>query len=132
MDHQVKVRGFRVEPGEIESVLREHPSVREALVRACENGFGEKRLVGYLLPSNGAIPVAEVREFLKSRLPFYMVPAHLIRLDAFPLTPNGKVDYSRLPPADGSQWGPVDCVPPRDADEQVLAEIWMEVLGLKR
>src|SRR6185369_252626 len=90
--HQVKVRGFRVALGEIETVLATHPRVREAAVVAHEAGLGDKRLVAYLVAGEDGAPAAELRAFLAARLPDYMVPAYFAELSALPLSPNGKVD----------------------------------------
>src|SRR5215469_11200480 len=97
-DHQVKLRGYRIELGEIESALHQHASVRECVVSAGEDVRGSQRLVAYVIPvSDRAVNVAELRAWLKQRLPEYMVPAALVPLKAFPLTPNGKVDRQALP-----------------------------------
>ncbi|HET7230272.1 MAG TPA: amino acid adenylation domain-containing protein, partial [Longimicrobium sp.] len=96
-DNQVKVRGHRIEPGEIETVLMRHPGVRQAVVAV--RGEGEmRRLVAWVSAANGGqVPVAELRGWLRSRLPEYMVPAAWVAVESFPLTPNGKVDRGRLP-----------------------------------
>src|SRR5262249_20377520 len=100
-DDQVKIRGNRIEPGEIESVLGEHPDVREAVVVARGNHPDRRHLVAYLTPTNGQLPAAsELRAFLRGRLPDYMVPAAYVPLDALPLSPNGKVDRNALPEAE--------------------------------
>jgi amino acid adenylation domain-containing protein len=134
VDQQLKVRGFRVEPGEIEAALREHAAVREAIVTARENGNGEKRLVAYLLaePGNNAA-TAELRGYLRERLPEYMVPSSLILLDEFPLTPSGKVDTRALPAPDGAnaEAGHTH-VAPRTPTEELLAGLWAGVLGISR
>ncbi len=132
LDRQVKVRGYRIELGEIEAALRQHPTVREALVTAQENGLGEKRLAAYLLPSNGAIQSDEIRGFVGSKLPLYMIPAHFIALDAFPLTPNGKIDVRRLPKPEAVCESSAVYAPPQNDDEKRLVEIWNEVLELER
>jgi aspartate racemase len=132
-DHQVKVRGFRIELGEIESVLTGYPGVREAVVAAREDVPGDKRLVAYLMTSNGGEPpkVSELRSLLQAKLPEYMVPSAFVTLDRFPLTPNGKVDRKALPRPD-LQSEPAGFVPPASATEKALANIWSEVLGIKQ
>jgi amino acid adenylation domain-containing protein len=133
-DNQVKVRGFRIEPGEIEHVLRTHPGISAAVVIA--DGEGEdRRLVAYLVPAgaDGPPPVAELREFLRQRLPEFMVPAVFVPLDALPLGPNGKLDRAALPVADRARLGPVSVYEaPRDATEELLAGIWAELLKVER
>ncbi|MBB5080137.1 non-ribosomal peptide synthetase [Nonomuraea endophytica] len=128
IDNQVKIRGNRVEPGEIEAVLLAHPGVRQAAVVPVE-GPGGLRLAGYVVPSGtsaGAVEVAELREHLAGALPGYMVPAALAVLEEIPLTPSGKLDRRRLPaPEDG---GPADAEPATDA-ERALARVWADVLG---
>ncbi|HET7461935.1 MAG TPA: non-ribosomal peptide synthase/polyketide synthase [Longimicrobium sp.] len=129
IDHQVKVRGFRIEPGEIETVLRRHPAVRDALVMAREDEPGDRRLVAYVA---GAAPQAEaLRAHLRATLPEHMVPGAFVMLDAFPLTPNGKVDRKALPAPDLAG-GADSYVAPRTAAERALAAIWGEVLGTDR
>ncbi|HEU4562474.1 MAG TPA: amino acid adenylation domain-containing protein [Longimicrobium sp.] len=131
MDHQVKVRGFRVEPGEIETVLMAHPAVREAAVVAWDDR-GEKRLAAYVV-SDGAHPSAsELREHVRSHLPEYMVPDAMTFLDELPHTPNGKVDRLALPEPHPDRAASGEYVPPRTADEAALARIWAEVLGIDR
>jgi amino acid adenylation domain-containing protein len=129
-DHQVKIRGFRIELGEIETQLRQHPQVREAVVMAREEA-GEKRLVAYVGADSG-LSANELKEHLKKRLPDYMVPAAVVILDKLPLTPNGKVDRKALPaPGDGAAPA-ADYAAPQSDLEQLLANIWCEILGLKR
>jgi acyl-coenzyme A synthetase/AMP-(fatty) acid ligase/acyl carrier protein len=132
VDFQVKVRGFRIEPGEIESVLGRHPAVHQAVVLALEEN-GQKRLVAYAVPQQGqTLDVADLRSFVKERLPDYMVPAAFVVLDAMPLTPNGKVDRRALP---APVWGRGDeegFVEPRNEIEEALAELWKEILNVPR
>ncbi len=131
IDHQVKVRGYRIEPGEIEARLVEHPRITQAVVTIHDDGRGEKRLVGYVV---SAEPVAsgDLRDFLRDRLPEYMVPSTYLCLDQFPLTPNGKIDRKSLPPPDDVNQSGRTYDAPRTATEAVLADIWREVLGVER
>ena len=126
-DDQVKVRGYRIELGEIEAVMREQEGVKEAVVVAEERGE-ERRLVGYVVAEEWK--EKEWREGLKKRLPEYMVPGVWVRLEKLPLTANGKVDRKALPKAEVS--GEREYVAPRNEMEQLLAEIWGEVLGVER
>jgi amino acid adenylation domain-containing protein len=129
-DFQIKVRGFRIEPGEIEAQLREHPAVREAVVVAREDVPGDRRLVAYWV---GEPSEAEaLRAHLAERLPDYMLPAAYVRLDAFPLTPSGKVGRRELPAPEGESYVRQGYEAPEGETEQALAEIWMEVLGVER
>jgi aspartate racemase len=128
-DAQVKVRGFRVEPGEVEAALGQHPAVREAVVTAREDRPGERRLVAYLVPREGpeAGP-SGLRRFLAERLPAHMIPAAFVTLTALPLTPTGKVDRSALPapepaPVEGS--APAGPMTPGEA---LVARVWAELL----
>jgi amino acid adenylation domain-containing protein len=131
MDHQVKVRGFRVEPGEIETVLAAHPAVREAAVTAWEDR-GEKRLAAYVVPSAEAPRAAELRDHVRAHLPEYMVPDAFTFMDALPHTPNGKVDRLSLPAPEVDREGAGEYVAPSTPDEAALARIWSEVLGVER
>jgi acyl carrier protein len=128
VDAQVKVRGFRIEPGEIEGALRRSEGVAESVVVAREDVTGEKQLVAYVV---GDVEAGVLREHLLRELPEYMVPSAVVVLDAFPLTPNGKLDRKALPapdfaPAEGGY------VAPRTPTEEALAGIWAEVLQLDR
>ena len=133
VDFQVKIRGFRVEPGEIEAVLHQYPHLAEAVVVSYEHHSGDKNLVAYTVWSSGYTPASpdELRDFLKQRLPEYMVPAAFITMDRLPLTVNGKVDRKALPqPA----LAPVSSLPsatPQDEFQARLVGIWQSVLGRK-
>jgi len=130
IDHQVKIRGFRIELGEIESVISLFPGIREVVVIAREDKPGEKKLVAYYCAPQEA-GLDALRAHMKASLPDYMVPAAFMRMDALPLTSNGKVDRRALPAPDISLAGRKNIyVAPRTADEQTLARIWGEVLGI--
>nr|AYM54404.1 nonribosomal peptide synthetase [Phaselicystis flava] len=147
-DHQVKLRGFRVELGEIEAALRQHPGVSACVVAARTAPDGEARLVGYLVAEGrrddaesageGAAPgaalsVGELRAWLQRRLPAYMIPSSYVVLEALPLTPNGKIDRGALPaPEDAQLDGRRPFVAPRSEVEHALAAIWSDVLGIER
>jgi acyl carrier protein len=134
VDRQVKVRGFRVEPGEVEAALKAHRGLREAVVVAREDAPGDKRLVAYFVHASAPPPtVGQLRDFLKQSLPEYMLPSFFISLDGLPLTPNGKVDLDALPAPDGDrpELGQ-GYVAPRNALEEVLAGMWALVLDIER
>ncbi|RKH14792.1 amino acid adenylation domain-containing protein [Corallococcus sp. CA053C] len=131
-DFQVKVRGFRVEPGEVASVLRELPDVHEALVLARQESPGDTRLVAYVVPQGAPPPTAaSLRAHLLQKLPEYMVPGAFVLLEALPLTPNGKVDRKALPPP-GATESRARFVAPRTPLEQLLTQTFAEVLHLER
>ncbi|MCP2340678.1 amino acid adenylation domain-containing protein [Actinomadura rupiterrae] len=131
VDHQIKLRGHRIEPGEIEACLRSHPDVVDALVTADQDGHGAQRLIAYL--RGGHTSVEEVRQYLARYVPAYMVPTHFVTLDDFPLTANGKVDRGRLPePEETRPELQTGYIPPRDPTEAIIAGIWEDILGLDR
>jgi amino acid adenylation domain-containing protein len=127
-DDQVKLRGFRVEPSEVEAVLGEQPGVAQAVVVVHEDRRGERRLVGYVTPEADVVPDPDrLRAAMARLLPEYMVPAAVVPLDALPLSPTGKLDRGRLPdPGFGARAGR----PPRTEDEIALAALFAEALGL--
>jgi acyl-coenzyme A synthetase/AMP-(fatty) acid ligase/aryl carrier-like protein len=131
VDQQVKVRGYRIELEEIEAALARHPGVREAVVTVRDDVGGDKRLVGYVVPSGQPAPTAsQLRSALQQRLPEYMVPWTFVVLDSLPLTANGKVDRKALPaPKVASSEG---YVAPRNELERVIAAAWKEILGLRQ
>ena len=133
LDSQVKIHGFRVEPGEIEAVLGRNPLVRECTVVVQEDPTVGKRLVAYIVAREGMEAAAQdLREFLKGKLPEYMVPSVFVQLVALPLTPNGKVDRRGLPTPDRTRSGlKTQSAPPRDPTEADLAAIWETVLGVE-
>ncbi|ARJ22169.1 non-ribosomal peptide synthetase [Bacillus mycoides] len=128
IDHQVKIRGFRIEIGEIESTLNTYASVKEAVVIVREDQPGDKRLVAYVVGDGN---VGAWREYLKAKLPSYMVPSGFVAMEAIPLTANGKVDREALPMPEEKQINS-ECVGPRNSNEQILTTIWKQVLGVKK
>jgi amino acid adenylation domain-containing protein len=132
-DHQVKVRGFRVEPGEVETVLARQPGVEDAAVVAREDAPGQLRLVAYVVPQPGASPsVAALRAALRAELPPYMVPAAWVTLDALPLTRNGKTDRRALPAPDAvPEERDTGGAAPQSDVERAIAEAWQAVLGVE-
>ncbi len=133
-DNQVKIHGYRVEPGEIECALLQHESVREAVVIAREFAAGEKRLAAYIVCRQNRIPTAdELRDFLKTRLAAHVIPSDFVLLKSLPLNPNGKVDRRALPETEGASLElNRSFVEPRTAVEEALANIWSGVLKKER
>ena len=131
-DFQMKIRGFRVELGEIEAVLEKHPGILQASVWMLEDQPGDKRLVSYLIPAPDVAPSQEqLRVYLKEKLPPYMVPTSFVFLKSFPLTINGKIDRHALP-APGPGKTNEHFLGPRNDIEERLISIWKEVLGVER
>ncbi|WP_422770145.1 amino acid adenylation domain-containing protein [Plantactinospora sp. WMMC1484] len=132
LDHQVKVNGVRIEPGEVESALVAHPEVSAAVVLAVQTAEGGKRLVGYVTGEH--VPAADrLRTFLRERLPDPMIPAAFVALPAFPLNSSGKVDRAALPvPEVGAEDGRPPYVAPRTAAERLVARAWAELLQVDR
>nr|WP_246763569.1 non-ribosomal peptide synthetase [Rhizobium sp. 007] len=139
-DDQVKIRGFRIEPGEIAARLCEHARVREAAVVARADAAGDKRLVAYVVAkttdgsaeADGAELASVMRHHLSGLLPDYMVPSAFVRLDALPLTVNGKLDRKALPAPEDDAYARRAYEAPRGEIETALAEIWAELLGVER
>ncbi|HEY9694287.1 MAG TPA: amino acid adenylation domain-containing protein [Oculatellaceae cyanobacterium] len=154
IDHQVKIRGFRIELGEIETLLRQHPEVGEVVAIATEDTTN-KRIVAYIIPNTQILQSSftklskplnsdqeklwgyiskELRQFLKEKLPEYMIPSAFIMLDTLPLTPNGKLDRRKLPTPQNfnHSFNDKNFVLPRTATEVTLAKIWTEILNLER
>jgi amino acid adenylation domain-containing protein/non-ribosomal peptide synthase protein (TIGR01720 family) len=130
-DFQIKLRGFRIEPGDVEHALTQHPAVREAVVTVREDRPGDKRLVAYVVaePDVALPPTWELQQFMRERVPDYMVPSMVVALPALPLTANGKVDRARLPRPEASRAAYRAPTSPREA---TLCELFAEVLGVER
>ena len=132
VDFQVKVRGFRIELGEIEATLSEHEKVKDAVVVAREDAQGNKRLIGYFVPAE-EVTLGELKEYLRQKLPDYMVPSVLMPLEALPLTPSGKVDRHKLPkPSLDREALGTEYVAPRNETEEKLATIVGELLEIDK
>src|SRR5258708_852255 len=130
-DQQVKLRGFRVELGEIEAALAGHPAIRECAVVSRNDTNGEKRLIAYFVTEGATPSVSELRAFMSGQLLDYMVPPVFLKLDALPLSANGKVNRLALPNPDSARPElAAGYVAPRTAPEKLLAEIWSEVLRI--
>ena len=133
IDHQIKIHGIRIEPGEIEAILLELPGIAAAVVALHEDSACVPRLVAYLVRSREVKPPsADVRSALERQLPSNMVPKYIIWLDALPLTPNGKLDRKALPAPTWEETNPPDNHPPRTLLEREIAEIWQEVLQVSQ
>jgi amino acid adenylation domain-containing protein len=132
-DSQVKLRGYRVELGEVEARLKTHPEVREAVVQLREDRPGDQRLVAYVVAERGAAPtVEELRRFAGEKLPDFMLPSAFVFLEALPITPNGKLDRRALaPPAADGMSGAHTYVAPRDEVERALVQLWEEILDVR-
>jgi hypothetical protein len=125
----VKIRGFRIEPGEVEAVLKQHPQVRDATVLVREDAPGDQRLVAYAVPVPGSNPTdGELRDYMRARLPEFMIPAATVRLDHLPLTPNGKIDRHALVALPLLR---EDSTTDRSATrlEHEITSVWQEVLA---
>jgi amino acid adenylation domain-containing protein/non-ribosomal peptide synthase protein (TIGR01720 family) len=137
IDDQVKIRGFRIELGEIEFTLNKLEAIITSVVIAKQDKTGNKRLVAYIVPSqekegSTSLNIEKLREDLSKTLPDYMIPALFVKLEAVPLTPNGKIDRKALPEPEGNIETTNEYVAPRNETEQKLADIWIEVLDVEK
>jgi aryl carrier-like protein len=131
-DQQIKVRGHRIEPGEIESLLAREPAVREAVVVAREDTPGDQRLVAYVVARGAAPDAASLRERLEAQLPAYMVPSQFVFLERIPRTPNAKIDRRALPAPETLARKSAESVSPANELETELARLWRSTLGVER
>ena len=134
VDSQVKIRGFRIELGEIESALAQYETAGDNVVIVREDTPGDKKLVAYIIKKeNQETDIAELRQFLKTKIPDYMVPSAFVFIDQFPLTPNGKIDRKVLPsPLEAAPGQTKTYVEPQTEMERKLARIWSDILKIKR
>jgi amino acid adenylation domain-containing protein len=133
LDDQLKVRGFRIELREIESALELHPSVSETVVLAHNYHDEEKQVVAYIIPKRQPPPISDLRNFLKDKLPDYMIPAAFVLMESFPLTPSGKLDRKALPTPDGTRSDLESAfIAPRTVAEEIVARIWAQVIKIDR
>jgi amino acid adenylation domain-containing protein/non-ribosomal peptide synthase protein (TIGR01720 family) len=132
IDNQVKIRGFRIELGEIEALLASHPDVWESVLVVREDEPGDKRLVAYVVKSDESLITNQLRQFLKAKLPDYMVPSTFVILDSLPLTPNGKIDRRALPKPELDGTILEKYVAPRTPVEEILAQIWAQILKIEQ
>jgi amino acid adenylation domain-containing protein/FkbH-like protein/FkbM family methyltransferase len=133
IDNQVKIRGFRIELGEIETLLASNPQIWETVVLVWDDTTGDKRLVAYIVPQPEiTITIDEIRQFLTTKLPGYMVPNAFVILEALPLTANGKIDRRALPPPKSSSKPSDKYVAPRTPIEDILVNVWSEILKVEK
>ncbi len=133
IDNQVKIRGFRIELGEIEAVISQYPAVRETVVVVRKDKVDSQQIVAYVVAHlEQTLAITELREFLESKLPNYMVPTAFVTLEELPLTPNGKVDRKALPVPELTQASSSNIVPASTPIENLLVGIWTEVLGIEK
>ncbi|MEH2172813.1 alpha/beta fold hydrolase [Nostoc sp.] len=131
-DHQVKIRGFRIELAEIEATLVSHPQIQQALTIVWQTSSELEQLVAYVVSKKSCLKESQLRQFLKQKLPDYMVPSSFIMLEEMPLTPNGKINRQALPSPSHSTKQVGEFIPPRNVVEFQLAQIWSEVLDVDR
>jgi non-ribosomal peptide synthase protein (TIGR01720 family) len=134
IDEQVKIKGYRIEPGEIQSIMIQYPDIRDAFITAREDKVGVIRLVAYYIAENDrSVDSEELTDFLSRRLPQYMIPSLFIPVTSFPLTINGKVDVKALPAPDFEGARKHDeYIPPSTDNEHLLVKIWQQVLGIEK
>jgi len=132
IDNQVKIRGFRIEVGEVEAVLSTHPQVREVVVIVREEEVDNRYLAAYIVSVDDSLKQSDLRNFLKQKLPDYMIPSAWVMLETLPLSPNGKIDRRALPIPDRNQNRQIEFVAPRNSREEAIAKIMATVLKLEK
>jgi non-ribosomal peptide synthetase component F len=130
VDRQVKIRGLRIEPGEIAAMLATHADVCESVVLVREDLPGDRRLIAYFT-TNTTTDISALRDYLKERLPNYMIPSAFVQMDSFPVTPNGKTDFRAFPAPANDLTVSASFVAPQNQLEESIAQIWQQVLGLQ-
>ena len=129
-DQQIKIRGYRIEIGEIEAQLKKHELIDDAVVTVKDNPEGDKALCAYIIHKDG-LSLSQIREYLIKRLPSYMVPAHFMRLESFPLSQSGKINRNALPDPEGELIRENDYEPPGNLVEEQIAKVWSRVLNVE-
>ncbi|MDB9414330.1 non-ribosomal peptide synthetase [Microcystis aeruginosa] len=132
IDNQVKLRGLRIELGEIQTVLETHPNVEQTVVIMREDSLYNQRLVAYIVRKSPSLGIGELRRFLQQQLPVYMVPSAFVMLSDFPLNNNGKIDRKKLPIPDETSIIESAYIAPRNEKESLLAQIWQDVLQVSK
>lgn len=133
VDHQVKIRGYRIELGEIEALLGKHDAVRDCVLLLREDNPGDQRLVAYIVPVALAPDTGDLKNYLRTRLPEYMVPNDVVVLDSMPLTPNGKIDRKQLPSPHGlAQKTVAEYVAPENELQEIIVKVWQETLQIDK
>ena len=131
IDRQVKLRGLRIELGEVESILNSHPQIQQAVVIVSDDGLERQSLIAYIVVSDKSLIISQLREFLRQKLPEYTIPSAFVTLDVLPLMPNGKIDRKALPAPKGVIAREREYIAPRTPSEEITAEIFASILGVE-
>ena len=132
IDNQIKIRGFRVELGEIETVMRQHQQIIDCAVAVKEEGVGDSRLIAYVVWQEEPLTMTDIRKNLRDSLPAYMIPQHIIDITELPLTPNGKLDRKSLPELFTNTHHESEYIEPKTNTERWLAQVWQDTLGIEK
>ncbi|GAE32622.1 phosphopantetheine-binding protein [Alkalihalobacillus hemicellulosilyticus] len=129
MDDQIKIRGIRVELGEIKSIISNHPHIQEAVITAVSTDNYEKKIIAYIVPKSNQLDIKELRTYTQQKMPLYMVPEIFMKIKSIPLNSNGKVDRNRLPEPTSDEVRISDVnVPPTNITERKIKEVWVDIL----